>query len=137
SNLGILEHQVGSWGMLSDCVESGPAALALLRAAAAGEPYDAALLDLCMPGMDGIELARAIKADPAISAVRLVILASFGMEDQVQAALEAGVLRYLSKPVNPARLYDCRAGVMEEPGGEAGVPSGPAREARVSFEAVV
>src|SRR5262249_48195562 len=65
SNRSILRQQVDTCGIESDCAEDGERALQLLRAAAAGRPYHLALLDMQMPGMDGIELARVIKADPA------------------------------------------------------------------------
>ena len=62
----ILQHQVGLLGDAQRLRRDGADACALLRDAAEDATrYDAALLDLCMPGMDGIELARAIKADPA------------------------------------------------------------------------
>ena len=53
----IVERQLDSWAMQSTSAEGGERALELLRAAAArGEPYDVALLDMKMPGMDGLEL---------------------------------------------------------------------------------
>ena len=59
TNRHILEHQVAAWGMDSGSADSGPAALEMLRGAhATEEGYDAALLDMHMPGMDGLELAR-------------------------------------------------------------------------------
>ena len=65
--------------MIATEAESGERALELLRAGAAQrQPYDIAILDLMMPEMDGFELAEAIKADPAIAAVALVLLPSFG-----------------------------------------------------------
>jgi len=137
TNLSILKHQVTSWGMRGDCIDSGPAALELLRSAAGRDPYQVALLDLCMPDMDGIELAGAIKADPAISALRLVILASLDKEQGARTALDAGVLCYLNKPVNPARLYDCLLAVMA---GEAGAPltlSAAAPQTKANFQAAI
>src|SRR5204863_7233355 len=69
----IVHDQVLSWGMRNGMAVDGPSALAALRDAQhAGTPYDVAILDLAMPGMDGLELARAIKADPALAAVQLV-----------------------------------------------------------------
>src|SRR5207237_10117292 len=65
TNRKILSHQFSSWGMMHEEADSGARALELLRTAAAqGTPYDLAVLDLMMPGMDGFELASAIKSEP-------------------------------------------------------------------------
>jgi signal transduction histidine kinase/CheY-like chemotaxis protein len=113
TNRKILSHQVGSWGMLHQEVDSGFQALKLLRsAAAAGLPYDLAILDLMMPGMDGFELARTIKSDPSIAAMHLVMLTSFGERGHGATAREAGVAAYLTKPVRQSQLFDCLANVI-------------------------
>jgi len=138
TNLGILQHQVASWGMRGDCVGSAREALEKLGQAAGCEPYRLALLDLCMPEMNGVELARAIQADPALSGLRLMILASFGPQEGARAALEAGGLSYLNKPVHPDRLHDCLVRIMAEPAGGPGAPSGSAPPpARAAFDAAV
>jgi PAS domain S-box-containing protein len=115
TNRKILSHQLGSWGMVHAEVDSGAPALEVLRAAAGrGEPYDLAVLDLMMPGMDGLELARAIKADPAIAGTRLVMLTSFGQRGQSATAREAGIEACLTKPVRQSQLFDCLATVMSQ-----------------------
>ncbi len=79
TNRKILSHQLGSWGMIHQEAESGFRALELLRSAAAeGVPYDLAVMDLMMLGMDGFELARIIKSDSSIAGMHLVMLTSFG-----------------------------------------------------------
>jgi len=136
TNLSVLKHQVGSWGMQGDCAASGPAALEMLRLAAGQEPYVVALLDLCMPGMDGIELARTIKADPALEAIHLLILTSFGGEADAREALKAGVLRFLNKPVSAARLYDSLCSVLAKERGSAPA-NGVQPEAKLLFDASI
>src|SRR6202047_3968937 len=80
-NRQILRHQISAWKIQSRSAASGDEALEILRAsAAAGKPYDLALLDLQMPEMDGITLARAIKAEPAIARTRLIVLTSVSQE---------------------------------------------------------
>jgi CheY-like chemotaxis protein len=61
----------GSWGMHVECVSNAFRVLECLRMARReGRPYDLAILDHQMPDMDGMELARAIKSDPALAAAR-------------------------------------------------------------------
>jgi CheY-like chemotaxis protein len=79
TNRKILSHQILAWKMLPSSAASGAGALEILRAAAAaGQAYDMALLDVQMPEMDGFMLARAIKIDPAIARTRLIVLTSLG-----------------------------------------------------------
>jgi CheY-like chemotaxis protein len=70
------------------------------------------LLDYQMPNMDGLELARAIKADPTLAALKLVMLTSVGQKDEAKQAREAGVNAYLTKPVRQSQLFDCLATVL-------------------------
>lgn len=113
TNRKILSHQLGSWGMIHEEAASGLHALELLRSAAAeGAPYDLAVLDLMMPGMDGFELARTIKSDPSIAGMHLVMLTSFGERGHGATAREAGVAAYLTKPVRQSQLFDCLANVI-------------------------
>jgi signal transduction histidine kinase/PleD family two-component response regulator len=113
TNRQILRHQIFSWKMQKGSAASGHEALRTLRAAVAErKPYDVALLDLEMPEMDGLTLARAIKADPAIAGTRLIALATLGKHlSDVQLA-EAGLAAYLVKPIKQSRLLDCLVNVI-------------------------
>lgn len=113
TNRTILHNQVTAWGMTNDIAESGAGALQALAAAAdEGKPYDMAILDLHMPGMDGLELARAIKSDPAIALTRLIMLTSAYMEFETEMLRKAGIEIHLSKPVRQSHLFNCLAGMM-------------------------
>jgi PAS domain S-box-containing protein len=115
TNRKILSHQLNSWGTIYEEADCGKRALEMLRAAAAeGNAYDLAVLDLMMPEMDGFELARAIKADPAIAATRLVLLTSFGQRGHGTTAREAGIAAYLTKPVRQTQLFDCLTTVVNQ-----------------------
>jgi signal transduction histidine kinase/CheY-like chemotaxis protein len=113
TNLHILEAALRNWGGLTVSAQDGPQALALLRAAAeGGAPYDLAILDKQMPGMDGLALARAIKADSATAATPLVLLTSFGRRGDREESRKAGIAAYLAKPVCQSQIYDCLRTVL-------------------------
>jgi PAS domain S-box-containing protein len=115
-NRKILLQQTTSWGMRTTEAESGLQALQLLRdAASKGEPFEIAILDLMMPGMDGFDLARTIKTDSAIAQTRLVLLPSHSQRGHGEMAREAGISCYLPKPVRQSQLYNILTEVMAEP----------------------
>ncbi|MGH9750932.1 MAG: response regulator [Candidatus Polarisedimenticolia bacterium] len=74
-------------------------------------PFEVALLDMQVPGMDGLELARAIRRDASIRGVRLVMLTSAGVRGTAGEVRRAGFQAYLTKPVRQSQLYDCLATV--------------------------
>lgn len=106
TNRMVLESQLGAWRMRPEVVEGGHAALVRLRdAAATGEPFDLAVLDMCMPDMDGLELARRITTDLSLHATRLILLTSTSEVDGAEL-VAAGVGAWLTKPVRSSELYD-------------------------------
>ena len=116
TNRRILEQYAVQWGLQSATASDGYQALALLKdAATRGEPFDLAILDLQMPRMDGLELGRAISADPVLAATRLVLLTSMGLRGQAEKAKQAGISAYLSKPVHRAHLHDCLTMIVDLP----------------------
>ncbi|MDT0344664.1 response regulator transcription factor [Streptomyces litchfieldiae] len=78
----------------------GAEALEVIRRAGA----DVVLMDIRMPGMDGLAATRAIGADPALDEVRVVILTTFESDDYVVEALRAGASGFLGKGAEPADL---------------------------------
>ncbi|HEX3086792.1 MAG TPA: ATP-binding protein, partial [Pyrinomonadaceae bacterium] len=113
TNRRILTHQLHSWRMIYNEAESAPVALAKLKAARArGKAYDLVLTDLLMPGMDGFDLARAIKAEPDFAATRLILLTSNGQRGDGIKARAIGIDAYLTKPVRQSQLFDCLTRVM-------------------------
>ena len=112
-NRKILEHQFSVQGIVHESRENGRRALEVLRLAAdEGHPFDLAILDMHMPEMDGIELARRIKIDPTISAVQLVLYTSLGRRGDLTTARDAGIAAYLTKPMRQAQLLDCLSLVL-------------------------
>lgn len=78
----------------------GAAALELARA----RPPVLALVDLSMPRMDGLELTRALRADPATADIIVIVLTAAVRSTDVDAALEAGADRHVRKPFSPREL---------------------------------
>jgi PAS domain S-box-containing protein len=115
TNRQILKQQLSYWGLRVTAVESGAKALAALRqAAAAGVGHDLAILDMKMPAMDGLSLARAIKSDGGLEAVKLILLTSFGQRGHGAEASRIGISAYLTKPVDEADLYDCLVEILAQ-----------------------
>ncbi len=120
TNLRILDRQLDAWGMIGASTHDGHCALKMLsEAAERGEPYDLAIVDGQMPKMDGVQLSRRIKSDPALSRTRVVLLTSMGQRGEGSEIREAGIEAYLTKPVKQFELYDCLTTVIGSPGDAA------------------
>jgi signal transduction histidine kinase/DNA-binding response OmpR family regulator len=108
-----LMQQASSIEMLPNEAKDEKQVLDMLRSAAQwGEPYNIAILDVLATGIDGFELARSIKADPAIASVRLMLLSSQDYWANGRMVSDTGIGAYLTKPVTQSRLFDCLLGMM-------------------------
>ncbi len=106
TNADILEHHARSGGMRCSSTSSGAQALRRLREAVReGDPYELAIIDMKMPGMDGLELAAEVRNDPELCSLRLVLVTSLHSTDEMARAREVGISAYLSKPVRRQELY--------------------------------
>src|SRR5690606_38147221 len=125
TNREILLRQLEGWHMRVACAADGAAALeALAHAAAAGEDFDIAVLDMHMPHMDGLQLATAIRDNPALAAVRLVVLTSSYSSASVRERERAGILRCVHKPVRQAELHEVLCSALRSPLGDTtGAPA--------------
>lgn len=102
----VLESQLSGWSMKPDAYADAPSALAECRKAAAeGRAYDIAVLDMCMPDMDGLDLARALSSDAALQSTRIIMLTSTMQVDRKELA-DAGVREWLTKPVRNSEFFD-------------------------------
>ncbi|MBI5672819.1 MAG: response regulator [Nitrospirae bacterium] len=108
TNRRVLEQSLRGQEVRYESVEDGYRALECLRNAASRQtPFDLAILDMQMPGMDGLELARQIKSEKTISTTRLVLLTSVGQRGDAKAAQRAGIAAYLTKPIRQSLLFEC------------------------------
>ena len=103
TNCRILSLQTGKWGMKARYASTGEQALAWLRA---GEQYDLAILDMQMPGMDGLMLASEIRKLPSYEKLPLVLLTSMGVRPDSPEFVNAGFATCLTKPIKPSQLFE-------------------------------
>jgi two-component system sensor histidine kinase/response regulator len=105
TNRSILKQQLGKIGMIVTCAAGGREALEELRLAVqVGRPFELAILDLHMPVMNGLMLARDIRREKAIGSIPLMMLTSDRDRDEAATARELGVKMFLVKPVRQANL---------------------------------
>jgi len=115
TNRRLLEVLLQHWDCVPLLAESGAEALAMLQAETnAGRRIDACILDMCMPGMHGFELGRAIKADPAHATLPLILLTSVTQRGDAAQASESGFSAYLAKPIKNEQLQRCLAMVLDQ-----------------------
>jgi PAS domain S-box-containing protein len=98
----ILAETLRRSGHDAVAVYDGPAALD----SAQGRPPDVVLLDLGLPGMDGYEIARRMRAEPHLSDIVLIALTGWGSEADRRRSREAGFAHHLTKPVDPTSLNE-------------------------------
>ena len=110
TNRELLERQTRAWGIWSQSASNGVQALQLLGEAT--QPFNVAILDMQMPEMDGLSLARKIKTDPALADTRLIMLTSLGQKWDDSESKMAGIDACLTKPVKGSWFFDCLATVM-------------------------
>jgi CheY-like chemotaxis protein/two-component sensor histidine kinase len=117
----MMQQHTRSWGIAAQLADYGAAALAALRAAQdAGRPFEIALIDRSLSDMSGEELGRAIKADPQLRALDLVMMASSGLRGDAARVEQIGFAAYLPKPVTAKTLLDCLVQLRGGPAGGAG-----------------
>ncbi|MCP4711173.1 MAG: response regulator, partial [Planctomycetes bacterium] len=109
-NRRVIKEQLNNWNIDNDVCAGGEEALKTMREAAQdGSPYQMAILDFHMPGMDGEQLGNAIKEDPLLQETILLLLTSGGRKGDAARMAEVGFSVYLSKPVKQSQLMDALA----------------------------
>jgi CheY-like chemotaxis protein len=74
------------------------------------------LMDVQLPGMDGLELTRRLKADPATRPIRVIALTAYAMKGDDEKAFAAGCDGYITKPIDIERLAAVVSAYLVEPG---------------------
>ncbi|MGO4390390.1 response regulator [Variovorax sp. M-6] len=99
-NVRLLADVLTARGYRTSTAASGEEALASIAA----DPPDLVLLDVMMPGMNGYDVCRAIRADPACAVLPIVLVTALDPEQERVKGLEAGADDFLGKPINQAEL---------------------------------
>ena len=119
SNRMILHHLVSGWGMVDDLAEDAESAWQrITEANQRGTPYDLAILDVIMPGKDGLQLARELNSHPEKAHTRLVVMTSILQRGHAEQARSSGAMGYLPKPVRHDELRGCLRtvlGIQDDP----------------------
>jgi CheY-like chemotaxis protein/HPt (histidine-containing phosphotransfer) domain-containing protein len=113
TNRRILEHFLGNWGIWYESAKDGFKAQEILQQASQlRQPFQIGVLDMQMPGMDGLELARLIKSDPTNASMAIVMLTSLGQSPM--GWRDAGIDTCLNKPARQSQLYNAIAMLIHQ-----------------------
>jgi two-component system, sensor histidine kinase and response regulator len=121
-NRRVVSEQVSAWGMRAHTFASGAEALRALRDASDGRvPYDLVIADYQMPGLDGADLAAAVRADARLRDTVYVMLTSVGHAREIEGVRRGHVDACLVKPVRHDRLMHALAAAWAKRHGGAQV----------------
>jgi DNA-binding response OmpR family regulator len=96
----LIAHYLQKAGYATDALSSGAAVMRHVRA----KPPDAIVLDVMLPGMDGLLVCQQLRADRATAAIPIIMLTARGEESDRIAGLELGADDYVTKPFSPGEL---------------------------------
>jgi len=108
----ILDMLQGMTFQTNEAASGSAAVDEVRRAAAAGHPYDVVYLDWRMPGMDGMETARRIRALGLVATPMFLMVTAYGREEVLKEAESVGIQNVLVKPVNASVLFDTTMDVL-------------------------
>jgi len=129
TNRKILVEMVTRWQMCPTTAEAGSRALDLVRRASLeGTPYRLLLIDAQMPGMDGFEVIRQLRAQPLQTPPTVMMLSSLGRLVDTQLCHELGIHVYLTKPVSGPLLFDAIVKALRDSAPPETTPAVPAAQ---------
>ena len=132
TNRRIIRHSLDAWRVTNAEAASAEDALRLLKEkAAASEPFDIAIIDVVMPEVDGLELSRRIKSDPAIARTHIILLTSMAGRIENPVLQTAGIDSCLTKPVRQSALFNAMAEALAGTVRTVAAPPEEPREVRV------
>src|SRR5216683_2009343 len=103
----IVSAYLEQWRMRSRVAAGGEEALRVMREQAdAGRPFDVAIIDRMMSGMDGYALAKKIGSDDRLAKTHLILLTAFDRSQDLETEIERKFSAYLTKPVRQSELYN-------------------------------
>ncbi len=111
-----LEFLLRKEGCAVACARDGTTALQMI----AQQPPDMVLLDVMLPLMDGFELCRRIRVDPALKKTRILMLTARGRENEIARGMSLGADAYLTKPFSTRELMGTVRSLLG-----AGMPATP------------
>ena len=108
TNRKILSYQLASWGVTHDSAQDGFEGMTLVEnAVGSAQPYRIAIVDMQMPGMDGLEFVDRIRNNPKLAGMKIVIITSSGERVPKKQQKKMGISACLFKPYRQSLLYDC------------------------------
>ncbi len=113
SNRLILHHLVSGWGMQDVLAEDAASAVTHIEEAYRhGAPFDCAIVDVVMPGKDGLQLAAELQRLSSAASMRIIVMTSLLQRGHAERARKVGAKGYLTKPVRHDELRDCLRTVL-------------------------
>jgi Amt family ammonium transporter len=129
----VLKEQFATWGVEAVTADSGETAVSVLNAdAAAGRKFDAAIVDLRMPGMSGVELAKSLREREETRDMPLILMSGVEEVSSEVGPAQAYFVRTLAKPIRQSQLFDAVMKALVHPASRVPLSAAPASSATTS-----
>jgi len=102
----ILTGYTNAWAMRSECASNAHEAMKILRNSVVDDPYELAIMDIRMPGTEGLSLSRTISREPLLATVKLVAITPHDSHVEAAALKSEGIASFVLKPLHKDRLLN-------------------------------